>query len=996
MKKGFKKVCIGVAVASTVTTLVTPSISLAAGNTYKDGIFEGNGGGFYYINTNGTDPRKIKVNVEFENDNIKNVDLIGVTMSNNFKDANKQEVNGYIYPDDLEYLRLKNGHSGTAGAYNIINYIKNAGIDNIDQIIIDLERMYKKIETKPEYDVVSTATASSIGIAKAIKEAAETSKKAKSEADSLINSITFDSLPTGIFRDEKINKEILLRVIEGDTTKFEGLSVRVEYVNGSSKVIPFKDFHKNGLKLVQMKNKETSDIDYGNVVSFNNPSESLIFKVIDTKNNKENFFKVVTKSLEYIPSNLEFRVGNSGFKNIELSKEKDESIFFSDLQVPTYYQNIELNKSDLGREIFLRTTSAQHERNKEKIESYVVSGPVNIPNNLSVNNNLSFKANKTGKIRTINWSLKVVKINDDKEKQLEELKKVIKNVEDDKKLSVELNKDVVAGDYVGIKNELDSAREVSNNYENKSAFEIRNAVESLSDVYNTFKDGKIRHDKETIVKDIKKHLEEAQEKIKSTPEGYLKEQYKDIVENVAKKIEEDKNYELNKEKLNDIDSLSNELNNTFKSPEYIELFNLVDTDAWKLIGNENLEKAKNIHQIRIKLADKLKQFKDKYYKDDNNFYGNSESLIFDKEEKGLVDETKSIMEVVGMREKLDSIKNKTLAAKPVTTEALEVYSQALDFVVKKSNDNKSDSITKPKDSKEEIKVNRISGSDRYDTSIELSKSKFKKADKVYLVSGKNFADAIASSGLTMKIDGPVLLVDDLSADKIMEEIDRLGANDITIIGGKSSVSDKVQEKLSKNSKIKDINRIAGRDRYSTSVKSAEKVLKDFGNKGKVLIVSGTNFADAVSVSSYASKEGLPMLLLDKNGLTKEQMKFIKDNNLNDAIIIGGTSSVKKSVESNFKNVNRIAGANRYETSAMIADKLFKSVDNLFLASGEVFADALAGGYFAADKNAPILLVEKTNVKPMSMNIIKKAKNVTIFGGENSISDTIKNSIVDKK
>ena len=54
------------------------------------------------------------------------------------------------------------------------------------------------------------------------------------------------------------------------------------------------------------------------------------------------------------------------------------------------------------------------------------------------------------------------------------------------------------------------------------------------------------------------------------------------------------------------------------------------------------------------------------------------------------------------------------------------------------------------------------------------------------------------------------------------------------------------------------------------------------------------------------------------------------------------------------NIERIAGMNRYDTSATIATKFAKNAEKLILASGENFADALAGSPLSGDLNAPIL------------------------------------------
>lgn len=60
-----------------------------------------------------------------------------------------------------------------------------------------------------------------------------------------------------------------------------------------------------------------------------------------------------------------------------------------------------------------------------------------------------------------------------------------------------------------------------------------------------------------------------------------------------------------------------------------------------------------------------------------------------------------------------------------------------------------------------------------------------------------------------------------------------------------------------------------------------------------------------------------------------------------------------------KSILRLAGDNRFETAYLVADQMKKNLGierfDAVVASGADFADALAGSYPAAVKNAPILL-----------------------------------------
>ncbi|MBU3188369.1 cell wall-binding repeat-containing protein [Clostridium bowmanii] len=93
------------------------------------------------------------------------------------------------------------------------------------------------------------------------------------------------------------------------------------------------------------------------------------------------------------------------------------------------------------------------------------------------------------------------------------------------------------------------------------------------------------------------------------------------------------------------------------------------------------------------------------------------------------------------------------------------------------------------------------------------------------------------------------------------------------------------------------------------------------------------------------------------------------------------------------NVKRITGENRYETSANISSEFSNSiVQNIIIASGNNFPDALTGSVLSNTLNAPILLVDKTI--ETSSNSIKYIKNhltkggtIYILGGNGSVNES---------
>lgn len=104
--------------------------------------------------------------------------------------------------------------------------------------------------------------------------------------------------------------------------------------------------------------------------------------------------------------------------------------------------------------------------------------------------------------------------------------------------------------------------------------------------------------------------------------------------------------------------------------------------------------------------------------------------------------------------------------------------------------------------------------------------------------------------------------------------------------------------------------------------------------------------------------------------------------------IGAAQAVEKPLPS---GTVRLAGADRYSTSAAISSKSFGApVPALFVATGQSFPDALAGGPAAARLGGPVLLVEKNRIRPAIRAEIERLapESIYVLGGVNVISTTV--------
>lgn len=93
-------------------------------------------------------------------------------------------------------------------------------------------------------------------------------------------------------------------------------------------------------------------------------------------------------------------------------------------------------------------------------------------------------------------------------------------------------------------------------------------------------------------------------------------------------------------------------------------------------------------------------------------------------------------------------------------------------------------------------VQRLSGPDRYATSVAVSSASFATADTVFIATGTNFPDALGGGPVAGILPGPLLLVQTGSLPaSVAGELQRLDPGRVVVLGGPSSVSDSVASQI---------------------------------------------------------------------------------------------------------------------------------------------------------------------------------------------------------
>jgi len=285
------------------------------------------------------------------------------------------------------------------------------------------------------------------------------------------------------------------------------------------------------------------------------------------------------------------------------------------------------------------------------------------------------------------------------------------------------------------------------------------------------------------------------------------------------------------------------------------------------------------------------------------------------------------------------------------------------------------------------KVERISGTDRYETCVNISKKAYKSSEVAILASGQKIQDALASGGVAAKLKAPLLLTQkDRLPSVVLDELKRLNVKKIILVGGQESISRSLENQLDNIYKVE---RVSGRDRYETSIKLAEVINKD--TKQENIIVNG-NTVDALTAGAIAAKLNRSIILTNGVNLPGGSSGVLKADSPNN-IIIGGPSSI------NIDGLkgDRLAGSDRYETSTKIAEKYYAGKTNkALLANGVNSIDALSAINLVVSENAPVLLTAYDSLdNDVSKFLENNTNKVYVLGGYQSISDDVYKNIEKK-
>ncbi len=270
-----------------------------------------------------------------------------------------------------------------------------------------------------------------------------------------------------------------------------------------------------------------------------------------------------------------------------------------------------------------------------------------------------------------------------------------------------------------------------------------------------------------------------------------------------------------------------------------------------------------------------------------------------------------------------------------------------------------------------IEIERISGNDRYDTSVEIAK-KVGANNGVIIAKGDDFTDALSAAPIAASKEMPIILI---PKDKVTDTLQNyLKNNNISktyVIGDKDIINDDVVKQFP------NAERITGNNEYERNINTINKFSKDL-KYDTVYFASRKGFADSLSGSALAALTASPIILVDENSEAK--VKEYIDSNIKDigqVNVLGGEGVVNTSLLEKILPMNKNQGINSGLLKATLNQNNINSMesDNTIGVNASV-KDLPKEEQSQADKIIPIINNSKMNFNiKMNGNSNKTLSNV---------------------
>ena len=323
-------------------------------------------------------------------------------------------------------------------------------------------------------------------------------------------------------------------------------------------------------------------------------------------------------------------------------------------------------------------------------------------------------------------------------------------------------------------------------------------------------------------------------------------------------------------------------------------------------------------------------------------------------------------------------------------------------------------------------VRRFAGINRYVTSVALAEAFFENASvgefahTLIVASGESVVDASTAAGLAAVEEAPVVFTSPgRMSRRLRDFIDERFVSEVIIVGGVDAVSESVAVELAGLPTVSSVRRLAGADRYETSVVVAQEMgeVGDYCDTSLVTAVlanADSALADVIAIGPLAYAASLPVLLTSADEMSAGVADYLADAGIEQVLVMGATTAVSEAVEDELSasgiSTRRVSGENQFETAVAVIGELGEcssvelSSSSVALVNAEFAADGVAAGpvlgagLSGSSAVTPVLLVSSGDVLPSATQEYLRSTpiressdgayidfDITVIGGTEAVS-----------
>jgi Tol biopolymer transport system component len=303
------------------------------------------------------------------------------------------------------------------------------------------------------------------------------------------------------------------------------------------------------------------------------------------------------------------------------------------------------------------------------------------------------------------------------------------------------------------------------------------------------------------------------------------------------------------------------------------------------------------------------------------------------------------------------------------------------------------------------RVARLSGTNRFDTAAQVSRSHWRtaanswdqraQAGAVVLSRSDTFADALGGSALAAAKRGPLLLTTPTGLEATAAaELRRVlpAGGTVYLLGSDVALSAEVE------TAVRDLGyqpkRLGGANRFSTAVEVAKEVDPD---PSSAFLATGMDFPDALAAGTAAGADLIPgvprgVVVLTNGATLPAASRAYLDSLPRKPLIWGVGHAAAAAALSYDPEALDMVGVNRYDTADYVSQIFFAGHRYAGVATGADWPDALAGGALMGALNGPLLLTlgTATDLNPYTRNRLDETSGAVhtglVFGGSGVVTD----------